>query len=181
MGHSRQRVGTGTFHPKCVGESSTTIGGKHWCHSSDQGAPAPKWPRKDEEEAADIDEVPKECLHRKHTEGKALKEPWREVFSKESDIMKVTRWAYQKAHWANFEQERSYDLPSIFHQMAISTNLLSTKVYDVQETWECQKDLRAANQVERASPKDIHFVCIILPTELPKITGLKGIHSSKAL
>ena len=64
-----------------------------------------------------------------------MKEPWREAFSKESDVVQVARWAYQKPHQANFEQEGSYDLSSIFCQMAISTNLLSTKVYEVQETW----------------------------------------------
>ena len=33
---------------------------------------------------------------------------------KESDIMKVAGWAYQKAHRANFKQEGSYDLSSVF-------------------------------------------------------------------
>ena len=75
----------------------------------------------------------------------------------------------------------SYGLPYIFHQMAISTNLMSTEVYEVQETWDSQKDLGATNQVARASPKGIHFSSIISPTELPKIMGLKGINSSEAL
>ena len=77
-----------------LGTPVLQVGGKCWCHSSDQGAPTPKGPRQDEEEAANIDEVPEECPHRKHKEGKALKEPRREAFSKESDIMKVARWAY---------------------------------------------------------------------------------------
>ena len=65
--------------------------------------------------------------------------------------------------------------------MATSTNLLGTEVHEVQETWGSQKDLRVANSVAKASPKDIHFFWIILPTELQKIMGLKGIHSSEAL
>ena len=69
--------------------------------------------------------------------------------------MKAARWAYQKAHWANFEQEGSYNLPSVFHQMAISTNLLSTKIYEVQETWGGQKDLRATHQRSWASRASI--------------------------
>ena len=113
--------------------------------------------------------------------GKALMEPQREAFSKESDIMTVARQAEQKAHWTNFEEEGSYDLSSIFHQIATSANFLGPEVYEVQASWGGWKDLRAANQVVRASPKDIHFFWIILPTELPKIIGLKGIHSSKAL
>ena len=95
--------------------------------------------------------------------------------------MKAARQVYQKAHWANFEQEGSYNHSSIFHQMATSTNLLGTEVHEVQESWGGQKDLRAANQVARASPKDIHFFWIISPTESPKIMGLKGIYSSEAL
>ena len=90
----------------------------------DQHVPTP---RQDEEEAANIDDMPNEHPCRKQKEarlvGKALKEPWREAFSKESDIVKVTRWAYQKAHWTNFEQEESYDLSCIFCQMATSTYL----------------------------------------------------------
>ena len=98
------------------------VGIKHQCHSSDQGVPTP---RQDKEEAANFDDLPKEHPHRKQKEGRsvgrALKEPQREAFSKESDIMKVTRQAYQKIHQANFEQEGSNNLSSIFCQMATST------------------------------------------------------------
>ena len=65
--------------------------------------------------------------------------------------------------------------------MATSTNLLNTEVYEVQETWGSWKDFRSANQVAKASPKDIHFFWIILPMESPKIMGLKGIHSIENL
>ena len=91
-------------------------------------------PMQDKEEAADIDDMPKEHPCQKLKEGrlavKALKDPWREALSKESDIMKVARWAYHKAHWANFELEGSYNLSSIFQQMATSTNLLGTEVQE---------------------------------------------------
>ena len=95
--------------------------------------------------------------------------------------MKVARWAYHKAHWVNFEQEGLYNHSSIFWQMATSTNLLGTKVHEVQESWGGQKDLQATNQVAKASQKDIHFFQIILPIELLKIMGLKDIPSSEAL
>ena len=65
--------------------------------------------------------------------------------------------------------------------MATSTNLLNTEVYEVQETLGSQKDLSAANQVARASLKDIYFFWIISPMESPKIMGLKGILSTEAL
>ena len=51
------------------------VSGKCQYHSFDQDAPAPKGLRQDEEEAANIDDMPGECLHRKCKEGKALKEP----------------------------------------------------------------------------------------------------------
>ena len=108
-------------------------------------------------------------------------ESQREAFSKESDIMKVARWVKQKTHWVNFEQEGLYDLSSVFYQMAILSNLLNTKVYEVQKTWGSQKDLGVTNQVAGAFPKCIHFFQVISHTESPKIMGLKGIHSSEAL
>ena len=131
--------------PSLLVTPALQAGGKCQHHFLDQGVPTPKGLRQDEEEAANIDDVPKEHPHRKQKEGKALKDHWRESFSKESDIMKVDRLAYLKAHWTNFEQWGSYDISSIFCKMAISTNLLSTEVYEVQETWSGQKDLGATN------------------------------------
>ena len=94
--------------PSVLGTPVPQVGIKCWCHSSDQGVPAL---RQDEVYVAYFDEMPKEHPHRKQKggrqAGKALKEPQKEAFSKESDIMKAARWAYQKAHWANFEQEGS--------------------------------------------------------------------------
>ena len=75
---------------------------KHHCHSSEQGVHTPG---QDEGELAYIDDIPKECPHKKQKDGRlagrALKEPQREAFSKELDVVKVARQAYQKAHRAN--------------------------------------------------------------------------------
>ena len=65
--------------------------------------------------------------------------------------------------------------------MATSTNLLGTKVDEVQEAWASQRELRAINQAAKASPKDIHFLRVVTPMESAKIRVLKGIHSPKAL
>ena len=157
------------------------MGGKCQHCSSNQSTPTTKAVRQDEEEAADNDETSEECPHRKNKEGKALTEPRKEAFSKESNLIKVARLVYQKAHQANFEQEVSYNLSSIFCQMTTSTNLLNAEVYEVKETWGGQNDLRATNQVARASPKDIHFFWIISSTESPKIVGLKDIYSTEDL
>ena len=124
------------------GNPALQVGGECQDCSSDQSTPTPKGPRQDKEEVADDEEVPGECPHRKHKEGKALKEPRKEVISKGSDIIKAARCVYQKAHWANFEQEGSYDLSSIFCQMATSNNLLNAEVYKVQETCSSQRTSR---------------------------------------
>ena len=91
------------------------VGAKFQCHSSDQGVPKL---RQDEEETVDIDDIPKECSHKKQKKGrpavKALKRPHWEAFSKESEVMKMARWAYYKDHQPNSKQEGLYDLSSIF-------------------------------------------------------------------
>ena len=91
--------------PSVLGTLVPKPGVKCQCHSSDQGVPAPG---QDEEEVPDIDDTPEECPHKKWKDrrlaGKALKEAQREAFSKESDVVKVARWAYQKAHRTNVEE-----------------------------------------------------------------------------
>ena len=173
---SGQRTGASSLHSNCIRDASTTRGTKCWCHLSDM---------KQEEETVESDHTPEECLHRKSQDGrpvaKALKEPCCEAFSKESAVVKVARWAYFKTHWANFEEEGSHDLASIFWDMASSTNLLGTEVHEVQEEWSGQQELKATNKTAKASQKDIHIFRLVMPTELPKIMGLEGIHSSKAL
>ena len=129
------------------------MGTKYQHHSSNQGVPAP---RQEEEEMVDIDKLPEEHPCHKQKEGrlvaKALKEPCHETFSKESEVVKTARWDYYKAHRSNFEQEGSYDLWT-FWQMATSTNLLGTKIYEVQESWGGRKDLQAANEAAKSSSK----------------------------
>ena len=80
-----------------------------------------------------------------------------------------------------FAQEGSYDLTSVFWEMACETNLLNTEIYKMQEVWTSQQGLKAANHAAKASQRDIQFFCMVMPTESPNIMGLKGIHSSKAL
>ena len=65
--------------------------------------------------------------------------------------------------------------------MATTMNLLGNEIHEVQESWASWKDLKAAHQYAKPSPKDIHFFRVVSPTETPKIMGLKWIHSPKAL
>ena len=75
------------------------VGAKCLHHSSDQGVPIP---RQEEEEMAEIDDTSKEHPCCKQKEGRlavnALKELCWEAFSKELEVVKVTRQAYYKAH-----------------------------------------------------------------------------------
>ena len=59
--------------PSVSGTLASQVGAKCQHHSLDQGAPTLKGLRQDEEEAADIDEVSKECPCSKCKKGNALK------------------------------------------------------------------------------------------------------------
>ena len=78
-------------------------------------------------------------------------------------------------------QEGSYDLPSVFWEMAWETNHLNTKIYEVQEVWTGQWGLKAVNCAMKASQRDIQSFHTVTPTKSPNIMGLKGIPSPKAL
>ena len=95
--------------------------------------------------------------------------------------MKVARQAYFKTHWADFDEESSHDLSSTFWDMAFSMNLLGTEIHVVQEKWFDQQELKATNKTAKASQRDIHFFQPVTSIELPKLMGLEGIHSPKAL
>ena len=92
----------------------------------------------------------------------------------------MARQTYQESHPINFQQEGSHDCSSVFHEMASSACLLNSSIFEVQDTWYGRKDLSAANQAARNSPKHIHFFRLISPLELPKIMGLQDIHSHDA-
>ena len=112
---------------------------------------------------------------------KVLNEPHQEAFSKELEVMKVARQAYYKAHQPNFKPEGSHDLSLTFQQMATSTNLLGTKIHEMQENLGGRKDLQPTNPAAKSSSKDIHFYRVVVPTKSLKIMGLKGINSPETL
>ena len=58
---------------------------------------------------------------------------------------------------------------------------MDSEIHEVQEEWAGQKDLWATHHVAEGSPKDICLFWEVYPTDLPKIMGLQGIHSPKAL
>ena len=109
-GHRRQRYGTNISYPGCIGDFYTTDRWKMPALLLQPVHPLLKdWGRM-KRRSLTVMKCQKNALHRKCKEGKVLKEPRREAFSKESHIMKVARQVYQRTHQANFEQEGSYDL-----------------------------------------------------------------------
>ena len=107
-----------------------------------------------------------------------LRENCQEAFSKESELVRAARCDYCKTHWPNYEHKELYNLSSTFREMATATNLMGSEVHEVWTGW---KDLKATHHVAKASPRDICFFRVMPPTKLPKIMGLRGIHSLEAL
>ena len=155
---------------------------KQWHHSSNREVASP---RSGEEEAAVSDMTPEEWSHHRQKDGrplaKLLKESHCEAFEKDSDLVCTTRQNYFQMHHPEFNHVGSHDLPHTFWEMATSTGLLDCDIHKAPDVWTGQKDLWATYQVAKSSPKDICFFWVVSPTELPKITGLKGIHSPEAL
>ena len=76
-----------------------------------------------------------------------------------------------------FEHDGLYDLTLAFQEMAQDTNLLNSKIHEVQEVWTGWRGLKAANHAVQTSLKDIHFFNMVSLNESPNIMGLKGVHS----
>ena len=93
----------------------------------------------------------------------------------------MARQTYYMTHRAKFAQEGSFDLTSVFWEMAWETNLLNFEIYEKQEAWTGWWGLRVTNYTAKASQRDIQFFHVVMPTTLPNIMGLKGIHSPEAL
>ena len=71
--------------------------------------------------------------------------------------------------------------PVFFQEMITSANLLESEIYEIQEVWTGQKDLRYTHCVMRSSPKGLQFFHLVSPSESTKVIGLKGIHHPNAL
>ena len=59
---------------------------------------------------------------------RTFREAQREAFSKDSEVVKVAWQTYCKTYKAMFEQEGSYDLTSVFQEMAWETSLLNVDI-----------------------------------------------------
>ena len=111
----------------------------------------------------------------------ALKPSCAEVFSWDSDLVKEARKEFFLKHSYNFIMEGTCDLSEVFRQMAISTELLGTSIYEIQALWTGLDELRQANYALRSLPKGLKFLHVVSPSESPKVMGLVGIHDPDAL
>ena len=77
--------------------------------------------------------------------------------------------------------EGTCNLLEVFRQMAKSAELLGTSIYEIQTTWIGLDELRQANYALRSLPKGLKFLCVVPPSESPKVMELVGIHIPDAL
>ena len=104
-----------------------------------------------------------------------------EAFGWDSDLVKEARKEFFSKHSYNFIMEGIHNLSEIFSQMATSTKLLGTSIYEIQTSWMRLDELRQANYALRSLPKGLKFLHVVPPSESPKVMGLVGIHNPDAL
>ena len=103
---------------------------RQWCPSSDQGMPD-----LGQEEEGSCDPH-KEPLYKKQKPlARTFREAQWEAFCKDSEVVKEAWQIYHRTHKAMFEQEGSYDLTSVFWEMAQETSLLNVEIFKVQKAW----------------------------------------------
>ena len=76
---------------------------------------------------------------------RALKLSHTEAYGQDSDLVKEARREFFSKHSYNFIMEGTHDLSEIFKQMATSTELLGTSIYEIQASWMGPDELKEAN------------------------------------
>ena len=112
---------------------------------------------------------------------KVLKWSCSEAFSWDSNLVNKAREEYFSKHSYNFNTDSSCNLSEIFRQMANSAKLLGTSIYEILMMWTGPDELQPANYALRSLGKDLKFLCVVPPSESPKVMGLVGIHDLDAL
>ena len=110
-----------------------------------------------------------------------LKQSHLEAFSQDTDLVKEAREEYFSKHCYNFTMEGTHDLLEVFRQIAKSAELLGTSIQKIQALWTGPDELRQAKYALRFLPKGLKFLCVVPPSESPKLMGLVGIHDPDAL
>ena len=112
---------------------------------------------------------------------KVLKPGCAEAFSQDSDLVKEVWKEFFSKHSYNFVTEGTCNLSEVFRQIATSTELLGTSIYEIQASWTGLDELRQANYALRSLPKGLKILHVVPPSESPKFIGLVGIHDLEAL
>ena len=112
---------------------------------------------------------------------KTLKPSCAKAFSLDSDMVKEVRREFFLKHSYNFTTGGTCDISRTFRQLAASTDLLGTSIYEIQLSWTGPKELKQANYALQSLPKGLKFLWVVLPSESPKVMGLMGIHDPDAL
>ena len=112
---------------------------------------------------------------------RALKLSCAKAFSWDLDLVKEAREAFFLKHSYNFINDGTYNLSEIFWQMTTNAELLGTLIHEIQASWMGLEELKQAYYALRALPKGLKFLCVVPPSESPKVMGLMGIHNLDTL
>ena len=104
-----------------------------------------------------------------------------EVFSQDSDMVKEARREFFSKHSYDFTTDVTHNLSGTFRQLAASTDLLGTSIYEIQSSCTGPEELKQANYALQSLPKGLKFLCVVPPSESPKVIGLMGIHDPHTL
>ena len=75
-----------------------------------------------------------------------------------------------------FLTDGTHDLSRTFKQLAVSTDLLGTSIYELQSSWTGPEELKQVNYALQSLPKGLKFLQVVSSSESPKVMGLIGIH-----
>ena len=103
------------------------------------------------------------------------------AFSQDSDMVKEARREFFLKHSYDFTTDGTHNLSGTFRQLAVSTNLLGTSIYEIQLSWTGPKELKQVNYTLQSLPKGLKFLQVVAPSESPKVMGLMGIYDPNAL
>ena len=96
-------------------------------------------------------------------------------------MVKEARREFFSKHSYDFTTDVTNNLSRTFRWLAVSTDPLGTSIYEIQSSWTGPKELKQANYALQSLPKDLKFLCVLPPSESPKVMGLMGIHDPDAL
>ena len=167
-----------TPHPTTLVVSIPTLGIKWQCPLPNQEVTSP-W--SGDEKAAGTSEDPP-CHKQKNR--KPLANSWRwsvRSFCKRLRSSAEGWGAYFRMNCPDFDHEVSRDLSHTFWEMVDFAGLLELDIHEVWDACTGWKDLHTANHAIKTSQRNIQFFCMVIPTKLPSIMGLNGIHSPEAL